>query len=64
MFVGATVATASAPDPEWPLAVVIVTAGASASLSSHVSLFLFYSGELGRTDYSSHSVTGGFSYGF
>ncbi|HEX8295574.1 MAG TPA: autotransporter domain-containing protein [Chthoniobacteraceae bacterium] len=43
---------------------LLVDAGISAQLTSGLSIFAFYAGELGRENFTVHSVTGGLSLSF
>jgi outer membrane autotransporter protein len=43
---------------------LIADVGASVQLSSKVSFFAYYTGELGRENYTAHSVTGGVRVSF
>jgi fibronectin-binding autotransporter adhesin len=42
----------------------LIDAGVSAALTSNLTIFAYYTGELGRENYSVHSVNGGMSVGF
>jgi len=43
---------------------LVLDAGASVEFNSSVSVFAYYTGELGRKNYDSHSVNGGFRVAF
>jgi outer membrane autotransporter protein len=50
--------------PEFGRDALLLDVGASAQLSSHVAIFGYYSGELGRENYTVHSINGGVRVSF
>ncbi len=62
-FVGAGAAF-SVEGPDIGRDSLVLDAGATLDLNPAVSLFAYYSGEIGRRNYQSHSVNGGFSLRF
>jgi outer membrane autotransporter protein len=50
--------------PELGRDALLLDVGASAQLSSHVAIFGFYTGELGRENYTAHSINGGVRVSF
>lgn len=43
---------------------LLLDAGVSAQLTSHVAIFTYYTGELGRENYTTHSINGGIRVSF